>query len=275
VTAAANCEEAFTYINDHDYDLALLDLNLPDMSGLTILAKLKQISPDTVAIILTAHASISSSVEALRKGSHDYLLKPCRANELRESIERGLTKRHNLLQQRRLVSQLGHLAGVLQDMQDNPDDDDKLKNITSDDGKADFALNSEGYQVENSLANTESQDRVGANPTPQEDAAASEQLLQHQGLTIDPVRHTITYRDEQLTLSSTEFDLLSYLVGQAPRVIPPLELANTVLGYDCDAEEAGEIIRQHVYRMRRKIKAATSETEIIRTVRSVGYTIDF
>ena len=82
------------------FDLALLDLKMNGVGGLQVLAALRQQSPDTAAIILTGHGSMETVIEALRQGAHDYLLKPCDPQELRESVASGLDSRRCALQQR-------------------------------------------------------------------------------------------------------------------------------------------------------------------------------
>ncbi len=75
-----------------------------------------------------------------------------------------------------------------------------------------------------------------------------------------------------LELSPTEFDLLAYLVSEAPRVVPPQELIREVQGYASDAQEAAEIIRSHVYHIRRKMQTAAGRS-VIATSRGVGYSV--
>ena len=78
VVSAVSGEEALVLIAEQSFDLALLDLNLTGIGGMEVLAALRRQSPDTVVIILTAHASLETAVEALRQGAHDYLFKPCK-----------------------------------------------------------------------------------------------------------------------------------------------------------------------------------------------------
>jgi DNA-binding response OmpR family regulator len=93
VVTAASGEAALRAIAAQEFDLALLDLRLKDMSGLDVLAQLRQCWPTMCVIIVTAHGSLETSIQALRQGVHDYLLKPCSADELRQSVRAGLIKR--------------------------------------------------------------------------------------------------------------------------------------------------------------------------------------
>jgi len=75
--------DALQTVQNEDIDLALLDLNLPDMSGLDVLKKVKEIKPDILVIIVTGYASVESAVEALKLGAYDYIKKPFKADAIR------------------------------------------------------------------------------------------------------------------------------------------------------------------------------------------------
>lgn len=111
-------------------------------------------------------------------------------------------------------------------------------------------------------------------PSPSELAEEQARFLQRGGLIVDFMRHVITLDGHLLELSPTEFDLLAYLVSEAPRVVSPQELVREVQGYESEAWEASDMVRYHVYRIRRKIKTAAGRTGVICTVRGVGYTIE-
>lgn len=91
---------AMDAIAEQEFDLALLDLRLKDMSGLDVLEHLRQQWPATPVILITAHASLETAIRALRQGAHDYLLKPCSVDELRQSVAAGLVKRRQELDRR-------------------------------------------------------------------------------------------------------------------------------------------------------------------------------
>jgi DNA-binding response OmpR family regulator len=221
-----------------EFDLALIDLKMPRIGGMEVLGILRQKSPDTPVIVLTAYASLNTSVEALRKGAHDYLLKPCKTVQLRESVRSGLLKRQQVLQQRRLLSQL----------------------------EQSMSKSLEELRVASSEPTT--QQPITADPTSEES-----RFLQRGSLIVDFMRHVIMLEDQLLELSPTEFDLMAYLISEAPRVISPQELAREVQGYESEKWQARDTVRYHIYRIRQKVRAATEQKDIIRTVRGVGYTI--
>ncbi len=229
VVTADSGEKALEYIAAWEFDLALIDLKMEGVSGLDVLAALRRISPDTVVIVLTGHASLETAVEVLRHGAHDYLFKPCKSVELRESVQRGLLKREQALQQRQLALQLEQAQ---REMVVPP-----------------------------------------ARPSASETAGVQARFLRHGGLIVDLLRHVITLDGVLLELSPTEFDILAYMIDKAPRVLSPQELVREVQGYESNSIEASELIRYHIYRLRKKIKQATRRSDVIRTVRGVGYAI--
>ena len=69
VTAAANAEEAVNLLTSSRFDLLITDLRMPGMDGLSLLAKLDEISPNTASIIMTAYATIDTAIEATKRGA--------------------------------------------------------------------------------------------------------------------------------------------------------------------------------------------------------------
>ena len=76
VHEAADGNAAIEAVDKNDLDLILLDLKMPGADGMTVLKHVRQASPQTLVLIMTAYASIETSVEALRLGAQDYILKP-------------------------------------------------------------------------------------------------------------------------------------------------------------------------------------------------------
>ena len=237
VVAVESGEAALKRIVEEKFDLALVDLKLGKMGGMDVLAEIRQRSPDTITIVLTGHASLETAVEPLRKGAHDYLFKPAKPAELRESIHLGLIKRQEM-QQRDLFEQLDILA-------------DNLEGIR----------NSFNTWRDKS-------------PITQRNVEGERRFLRHSELLVDLARHVVMLDGHMLDLSPTEFEILVYLMNQAPRVVSPQEILREVQGYESESWEASEIVRQHIYRIRRKCQEVACSQDIIRTVRGVGYTID-
>src|SRR5579884_3347713 len=92
VTAAVSGEDALDKAAHARFDVALLDLHLPGISGIDLLAQLKEQQPELEALMLTAHSSIESAVEAMRKGAYDYLTKPFRTADLEVHVQKAFEK---------------------------------------------------------------------------------------------------------------------------------------------------------------------------------------
>lgn len=113
VSTAASGEEAAAMLEKGTYDLILLDLVMPGMDGLQLMREVRTMAPGTVVILLTAHASLDSAIEALRVGGHDYLVKPCSTKEILSSVKAGLEKRRQRVQEQDLIRHMGDLARQL------------------------------------------------------------------------------------------------------------------------------------------------------------------
>jgi DNA-binding response OmpR family regulator len=107
VAVAASGETALAMARQTEYDLALVDLMLgAGINGIQVMQKLREITPDITVIVLTAHASLDTAVQALRQGAHDYLYKPCRLEQLRDSVRKGLLKRRREEQRKKAIDVL-------------------------------------------------------------------------------------------------------------------------------------------------------------------------
>jgi len=90
VTSAASGEAALKFAKERNFDLALTDLKMTGMDGIELLQHLLELDSSIIVILLTAHGSIDSAKEALRRGAFDYLLKPFDQEALLETIKRAL-----------------------------------------------------------------------------------------------------------------------------------------------------------------------------------------
>jgi DNA-binding NtrC family response regulator len=90
VEISASGEEALQKYPGPAFDLVLLDLLMPGMSGLEVLTAVKKIQPEAVIIIITAYASVESAIEAMKIGAFDYIQKPFKHEELLLTIDRAL-----------------------------------------------------------------------------------------------------------------------------------------------------------------------------------------
>lgn len=100
VAQAANGQEALRQCDLRHFDVAIVDMNMPGISGLELLQRLKDANIDTEVIILTGQATVQNAVEAMKLGACDYLTKPFPLTELeqrcRNAAERGRMRRENV-----------------------------------------------------------------------------------------------------------------------------------------------------------------------------------
>lgn len=90
VATAVNGEEALDMLDGAAYDLVLLDLRLPGMDGLAALREMRKKDETMPVIVLTAHGTVESAVEAMREGAVNFLQKPFAPRELREAVAGAL-----------------------------------------------------------------------------------------------------------------------------------------------------------------------------------------
>lgn len=95
VDLANDGEEAFSKVLKRKFDLVLLDVQITKIDGMTLLKKIKETSPSTLVIMMTAYGSIKNAVEAMKLGAYDYLEKPFENNELVDKIEEAFKIRDN------------------------------------------------------------------------------------------------------------------------------------------------------------------------------------
>ena len=107
VQQAACGEEAVRLATENVFEVVLLDYRLPDIDGMSVLRKLKSLSPDTVVIMMTAFSSVSIAVEAIRMGASDFVTKPFGMDEIVVSIEKALEAQHLREEVTRIRSQEG------------------------------------------------------------------------------------------------------------------------------------------------------------------------
>jgi PAS domain S-box-containing protein len=99
--------DALKYLNSNQVDLALLDVQLPDVDGYWIMDQVKKQFPDLLVIMMTGCGSIDSAVKALKKGAYDYLEKPFATEKLLKTIQNALDRKRLEIQGRKTLDKLG------------------------------------------------------------------------------------------------------------------------------------------------------------------------
>ena len=113
VASAKNGEEALQKLEEEAFDLVLADLVMKEVDGLQVMEAAKRLSPETVVIMLTAHATLESAIQAMRRGAYDYLIKPCGAQEIVASVESGLAGQRQQRRRKELVTRVEEMLRAL------------------------------------------------------------------------------------------------------------------------------------------------------------------
>ncbi len=212
VAAVATGEAAVDYVRLNAVDLMLLDLRMPGMSGLDVIKVLNRSAPDVEIILLTAHGSMDSAIEALRSRIQDYLLKPASPALILESVARGLIRRNNKIESREHLESAGNGENTILTLGD--------------------------------------------------------------GTMIDFGRRLIKSGSHTVFLTPAEGRLLKIFAENMGKVFTHRELVLLVQGYSASQQEAPEILRPLVSRLRLKLSRIPALLRRIVSVRGTGYVFE-
>lgn len=244
VREASNGEDALDIIRGEMFDVVLTDIRMPPgLDGVELVRRIKDTDPDTVVILMTAYPSLNTAVEALRLGAHDYLIKPSSSVDICASVQRGIERARSLKRRRALLDLIRSNVAELSRAAEET-----------------VVTVREGVMVEEHQLVP---DGMGEIPLGS--------VMTLGPLTIYPGRYEISVEEHRIDLTPTEFDLLLYLAAHRGRVVSCHELVREVRGYAVDEAEAREVIRPHVSNLRRKLKAAGQDEDLIVNVRGIGY----
>ncbi len=242
VSEAASGEEALELISEQEFTVVLTDIKMPGgIDGVDLLRQIKDMTPDSSVILMTGYASLNTAIEALRLGAHDYLIKPSSSQDIKNSVQEGIERSRSLKRRRDLLHVIQRNLSELQ-----------------------------AQQVK-SEQNGASEPSTSSNEIETVPAPEPVQSMQLGVLTVFPGRYQIAVHDTSIDLTPTEFDLLLYLAAHQGRVVSCHELVREVRNYTVGEAEAREVIRPHVSNLRRKLKNAGLEKDLIVNVRGIGY----
>ena len=109
VTFACNAQEGLQFLQAGSFDLVFLDIKLPDRSGISILPEIRQRHPEMPVLILTAHASLETAIEAVRQGARDYLLKPVDPQNILQRAREVIAEQNHPKRRREITAQIQNL----------------------------------------------------------------------------------------------------------------------------------------------------------------------
>lgn len=129
VEIAPDGEEGLSMINENHFDIVLVDLMMPTISGFDVLSEVRKHHPDTVVIVITGYATLEHSIEAMKKGAFDFIPKPFTPDQLRAVVEKSLRHTRALKDISESKSRLRVMVNRLTDGVMTTDADKKIAQI--------------------------------------------------------------------------------------------------------------------------------------------------
>ncbi|HEX8947782.1 MAG TPA: sigma-54 dependent transcriptional regulator [Dissulfurispiraceae bacterium] len=106
VFAAADGSAAFSFLERRTFDLIITDLRMPDMDGITVLSRARELYPESLIIVITAYGTVESAIEVMKLGAYDYVQKPFDPESLLLVVEKALNFQKLVAENLRLSSEL-------------------------------------------------------------------------------------------------------------------------------------------------------------------------
>src|SRR5215212_2176117 len=225
VETAANAEDALSCLQAGDYDLMFLDLNLPGMSGIDLLAEVNKRVPHMPVLILTAHAALESAIQAIRLGARDYLIKPVEPVAILSRVAEILAESDQPARKKEIVGQLQALLAELQKM--------------------------EGQDVTPVSALTS---------LPSTDPS---RLLKKGVFELDLHARHAMLNEKYIPVTGVYFDYLNTLLRHAPMAVEYKTLVKESQGYDVAIAEARDLARWRIHELRKIIEADPEQPKYI------------
>jgi DNA-binding response OmpR family regulator len=233
VETVANATEALDRLRLHEYDLMFLDLNMPGVSGIDLLAELHKQAPFMPVLILTAHAALESAIQAVRLGARDYLIKPVEPVLIITRVAEILAESEQPVRKKEIVDQIQSLLTELQKME------------------------GEGTTSSNTLTAPSS--------------AETTRFIKRGRFELDSQARHATLNGEYLPVTGVYFDYLGTLLRHAPKAVAYKTLVKESQGYDVEIAEARDLARWRIHELRKIIEADPERPQYILTVRGTGY----
>lgn len=232
VTTAADGEEALRRLSDNSFDLIFLDIRLPKISGLEVLERIRQLDIKTPVILLTAHGTLQSALDAIRLGATDYLLKPVNPELLLKRTQALVREQVILRRRQELQAQIELLQAELRTLEQGLEE-----------GEA-----------------------VNAGQLPGQD-----RYLTRGRLVLDLQARRATLAERPVELAPSTFDYLVVLARHAPDVVSYQSLVSEAQNYQVNSSEARELAKWHIHGLRQALEADPQQPKQILNVRGIGY----
>ncbi len=229
VTQAPDGKVAISLLEQGMFDVVLTDIIMGSIDGIEVLQVAKKQPYHPTVILLTGHGSLETSIEAIRAGAYDYLLKPCDEDELLRCVEKAVQRHDSENQAQKLKEAATHIFRVLQNHRGTVND---LIEDTPRDKEPEFAPQQ-------------------APPLPKESRKAK---TFHIGeLTVGTTRREVIFQREHLPTTPTEFSLLRYLAERSGQVCSYREIILYTHGIETNTIDAQGLLRTHLRNLRKKL----------------------
>lgn len=232
VTTAGNGLEARKSLQAGAFELVFLDLKMPDIDGITLLPEIRRLYPEMPVLILTAHATLESAIEAVRQGARDYLLKPLDPAQILVRVQEILTENLEPRRRRKIVGEIQSLLNELN-------------------------------RIEGQAGEPEAQALSPVNE--------AGRFLQRGPFTLDLHARYVVLNNQTISLSPTAFDYLTTLLRHSPDPISYETLVMESQGYKTTLSEARDLARWRIHELRKALETDIRQPQYIITVRGTGY----
>ena len=237
VALAGSGAEAWELVNAQVFHLVFLDINLPDTNGIDLLKRIREIQPDLPVLMLTGNASLDTSIQAIRQGARDYLLKPLDPAYI-------LVRTKDILQETQQPARKREITRMIQDLM------------------AELNQIDDGAQAQRPAPVPELSALPPADPN---------RFLQVGQMTLDMHTRHCFLKGQFIPIPSSSFDYLVVLVRHSPAPVSFEALVFEAQGYRVTRAEASEMSRWQIHELRKAIEASSERPSLIITVRNVGY----
>lgn len=234
VTTATNAQDAMRALHAGPIDLVFLDIKLPDQNGIELLPQIRRLYPELPVLILTAHATLGTAVEAVRSGARDYLFKPIDPPQILARVRKILAEQAQPKKRRQITSQIQMLLSEL-------------------------------HQVEGG-------EPPATSPHITLPSTDPGRFLSSGPIKLDLHTRHAFLKEGYVPLPPSAFDYLTTLVRHSPDVVPYEMLVMESQGYKgLTRAEAREVTRWQIHELRKALEEVPRQPHFIFTVRDVGY----
>ncbi|MDR3573683.1 MAG: response regulator transcription factor [Anaerolineaceae bacterium] len=234
VITASNGPEALGLLAANQTDLVFLDLRLPDMNGLEVLKEIRRTYTSLPVVLLTGYGSLQTSMEALRLGVTDYLLKPIKPDALLKRTSELMKDQVVRRRRSEIESQIELLKAELESL-DSP------------------ALEQPGSTSQVSQVD------------------ASARIIKAGSLSLDPLARHAALAGEALVLTPGAFEYLVVLMRHSPAIVEYQTLVLESQGFQCDPDEARDIAKRQIHQIRAAFEKTSNRSISLITERNIGY----